>query len=278
MKKNRLIPVLLLKNGFLVQSRAFLRYQNLGDPITSVKRLSDWASDELIFLDISRDGVYDMRRDDKGHPNRNNFLDIVKDVAAFCHMPITVGGRIRKLADISQRVSSGADKVCLNTKPLDDPTFITRAAREFGSQCIVISVDAKKTDDGYEVMAEGGKKPTGYTPPEWVKLAEGHGAGEILINSIDNDGMRCGYDIDLINSVSEAVSIPVIAMGGVGQWQHFAEGLEKTTADAVAAANIFHHYDQSVFIAKRFLFEKNFNVRPHDLILSKEGGLRDALL
>ena len=266
MKKNRLIPLLLLKNGFLVQSKSFSRYQNLGDPLTAVKRLSDWACDELIYLDITREGPYDMRRDDKGHPNRNNIVDILKDVSRFCYMPVTFGGRIRSLEDIKIRVTNGADKVAINTKPLEEPQFIYEAAKEFGSQCIVISVDVKIIDGTYVVMSNGGKKPTPYHPVDWVKKVESLGAGEILINSIDRDGMQTGYDIELIHLVSNAVKIPVIACGGVGQWSHFAEALEKTKVDAVAAANIFHYYDQSVYLAKRYLYERGHNVRSPDLL------------
>jgi len=268
MKKNRLIPVLLLRNGFLVQSKGFVRYQNLGDPITAVKRLSDWESDELIYLDITRDGGYDPGRDDKGHPNRDNIIDIIRDVSRCCLMPITFGGRIRTLEDIAMRLTNGADKVSINTKALEDPAFITRAAREFGSQCIVVSIDAKLETGKYVPMSNGGRQPSSYEAVTWAKVVECHGAGEILINSVDRDGMKTGYDIELVRSISEAVSIPVIAMGGVGQWSHFSEALEKTKADAVAAANIFHYYDQSVYLAKRHLYDGGYHVRPPDLILS----------
>jgi cyclase len=269
MKKHRLIPVLLLKNGFLVQSKEFTRHQNLGDPITAVKRLSDWAADELIYLDITRDGGYDLGRDDKGHPNRDNIVDIIRDVSKHCLMPITFGGRIRTLKDIAIRVTHGADKVAINTQPLEDPSFITAAAKEFGSQCIVVSVDAKLKDGKYIVMSQGGKQPTNYNPVEWARKAEECGAGEILINSIDRDGMKNGYDLELISTVSEAVRIPVIACGGVGEWNHFAEALQKTKADAVAAANIFHYYDQSVYIAKKYLYDHGCKVRPPDVILTE---------
>jgi len=265
MKKKRLIPVLLLKNGFLVQSKGFVRYQNLGDPITSVKRLSDWTSDELIYLDITREGEYDTRRQDHGHPNRRTVLEIINDVSRFCHMPLTVGGRIRTIEDIQDRLSNGADKVCINTKPLEDPEFITLAANQFGSQCIVISMDVKVRDQQYVVMSHGGRKPTLYDPVSWAKKVASLGAGEILVNSIDRDGMRNGYDIELIGQVSEAVQIPVIACGGVGEWHHFGEPFLKTKADAVAAANIFHYYDQSVYVAKKYLYHHGCPVRPPSL-------------
>lgn len=271
MKKNRLIPVLLLKNGFLVQSRSFERYQNLGNPVTAVKRLSEWAADELIYLDISRDEKYDMRRDDLGHANRGKFLEIVSDVSLNTHMPITLGGRIRSIDDITARLATGADKVSINTKALEDPRFIEKAAEKFGSQCIVISIDIKKIENKYVVMSNGGKVSAGYEAVEWSKIAEEQGAGELLINSIDRDGTKDGYDIELLTQVTESVKIPVIALGGVGKWEHFEEAFKRTRVDAVAAANIFHYYDQSVYLAKKHLFERGYSVRCPDLISIDDG-------
>ena len=266
MKKNRVIPILLLKNGWLVQSRGFSQYNNIGNPVTSVKRLSQWASDELIFLDISRDDNHDLRRDDQGYENRKEFIEIIQDVAEVTFMPLTVGGRIRSLEDMEKRLLVGADKVALNTKAFENPKIISEAAAEFGSQCIVISVDVKTQGEGHEVFIEGGSSATGMQAVEWCRRAESLGAGEILLNSIDRDGAGTGYDLTLLQSVSDAVSIPVIACGGVGEWAHFTEALQKTNVDAVAAANIFHHTDQSVFYAKKILTEQNLNVRPPDII------------
>jgi cyclase len=266
MKKNRLILIVLLRNGWIVQSKSFSEYQNLGNPITSVKRLSEWASDEIIYIDISKDDKYDLRRDDQGYKNRDNFLDIIKDVSDVAFMPITVGGKIRSLKDIEQRLMSGADKVCINTIALDDPAFVELAAREFGSQCIVISIDAKLTDDGYRVYSNGGSTNTSLTPSQHAMIVQNSGAGEILINSIDRDGRGNGYDLALVSQITDNVSIPVIACGGVGDWEHFSEAFEQTSVDAVAAANIFHYRDQSVFLAKRHLFDAGINVRRPDLI------------
>ncbi len=266
MKKKRLIPVLLLKNGYLVQSKEFKRYQILGNPTTAVKRLSEWASDELIYLDISKDDVYDIHRDDQGYANRQSFLEIIKDVAQVTFMPITVGGKIRTLNDIESRLALGADKITLNTKAIEDKEFVKKAAREFGSQCIVISIDVKIVNGENVVFSHGGNKQTQYGPIEWSKIVEDYGAGEIFLNSIDRDGMKNGYDIPLLKLVSDNLIIPVVACGGVGNWEHFGEALEKTNVDAVAAANIFHYVDQSVFLAKKFLCEKNFNVRKPDLL------------
>jgi cyclase len=266
MKKRRLIPVLLLRNGWLVQSKGFKKYQNLGNPTSSVARLSEWACDELMYLDISRDGTHDMRRDDLGHPNRATFLQIIQDVARVSFMPITVGGRIRTLTEIEQRLRCGADKVAINTQALREPSFVEAAAREFGSQCIVVSIDVKIVEGQYEVMADGGAERTGRTPEAWAQEVEGRGAGEILLNSIDRDGMRTGYDLALLRLVPEAVRVPVIACGGVGEWSHLSEALQQTRVDAVAVANVLHFIDQSVYLAKKHLYEQGCDVRPPDLL------------
>jgi cyclase len=160
----------------------------------------------------------------------------------------------------------GADKVSINTKAIEDPKFIESAAKEFGSQCVVVSVDVKIVDGCNRVMAGGGSQPIDDAPEDWAKKVELLGAGEILLNSIDRDGMKTGYDLELLEKVAKAVKIPVIACGGVGEWPHFAEALERTRVDAVAAANIFHYSDQSVFLAKKFLFDRGLNVRKPELL------------
>ena len=261
MKKKRLIPVVLLKNGWLVQSIEFSRFLNLGNPFWTVKRLSEWASDELIYLDITEDDNYDLRREDLGAPNRRSFLEIIEDVSKVTFMPITVGGKIRTLADIHTRLSLGADKISINTAAFDDPGFIGSAAARFGSQCIVVSIDYREVDGKQRVMVAGGKRDTGLDPEEWALEVERRGAGEILLNCIDRDGMKSGYDLATLARVSGAVKIPVIALGGVGCWEHFEEALRSTNVDAVAAANIFQHTDQSVYYAKQHLFEAQFQVR-----------------
>jgi cyclase len=269
MKKKRLIPIVLLRNGWIVQSKSFSQYQNLGNPVTSVGRLSEWASDELIYIDISDDERYDTKRDDQGYENRSTFLEIIKDVSQVAFMPITVGGRIRTIKDIENRLLSGADKICINTMAISDVKFINEAAKEFGSQCIVVSIDAKVVGDSHKVFSNGGRDITRYSPEELSIIVEGNGAGEILINSIDRDGQGDGYDIPLIRKVTNSVTIPVIACGGAGEWNHFSEVFEKTGVDAVAAANIFHYMDQSVFLAKKHLYDTGFNVRKPDLIKIK---------
>jgi cyclase len=262
MKKKRIIPILLLRNGWLVQSKEFSRYQNLGNPVTAVKRLSEWGSDELIYLDISKNNIYDTRRDDLAHPNRKSFIQIIEDVSKVSFMPMTVGGKVKSTSDIEKYLSVGADKVSINAHALVQKSFIKEAAKTFGSQCIVISVDVKMTTSNkYRVFDHTVNKITEIDPVEWVKFLEGLGAGEILLNSVDNDGMNCGYDIKLINQVTDATTIPIIACGGVGKWEDFEEGILNTKADAFAAANIFHFRDQSVYLAKKYLLSKGLNVR-----------------
>ncbi|MEO1174651.1 MAG: imidazole glycerol phosphate synthase cyclase subunit [Myxococcota bacterium] len=259
MLKKRLIPVLLLRNGVLVQSRGFKRYQMLGNPSSAVERLSSWASDELIYLDISTHRAYDLNRDDLNHPEFSSIEDIIRLIAAKCFMPLTFGGGIRTLDDVALRLRCGADKITLNTSAIEEPSFVTECARRFGSQCIVISIDAKRTDDGWQVH-KGGRTPVNLHPVRWAQRVEELGAGEILLNSINRDGTKRGFDLPLITAVSEAVSIPVIGMGGAGEWSHLAEVLA-TPASAVAVANMLHHSENSVYAAKQHLVEQLCNVR-----------------
>jgi cyclase len=265
MLKNRVIPVILLRNGAVVQSKAFRRYQHLGNPMTIVSRLSNWAADELIYLDISREKSYDLRRDDLGDPNEGDLLSILGQVSRRCFMPMSFGGGIRTMDDIADRLSRGADKVVINTQALLDPPFIESAARVFGSQCVVVCLDARSARPGkWEVSAFGGDRPTGRLAADWAHEAQERGAGEILIQSIDQDGAAQGYDLALVRSVVQAVGIPVIALGGVGDWSHLHDGLREG-ASAVAAANIFNYSENSVFKAKEHLFASGANVRAPSL-------------
>jgi cyclase len=266
MKKNRLIPVLLLKDGWLVQSKNFSEYQNLGNPTTAVQRLSEWGSDELIYLDISRGGSYDLRRNDQCYPNRKSFLEIIEDVSKVTFMPITVGGKIDTLQDIEDRLRLGADKISVNSKAIQTPDFIASAARIFGSQCIVVSIDVKKENDGYFVYSWKTSASTHVTVKDFCKRAEDLGAGEIFLNSVDRDGRGNGYDLELLESVVNSVRVPVIACGGAGTWEHFRLALDEAGVDAVAAANVFHFRDQSTYLAKKYLFDQGLNVRRPDLI------------
>ncbi len=266
MKKKRLIPVLLLQNGILVQSRNFSEFQNIGNPISGVKRLSEWGSDELIFLDISNEDRHDLKRDDTNFYNKNSIEDIIQEISTFSFMPITVGGNISSLEKIEKLLKKGADKIAINTIANKNINFVKDAAKEFGSQCIVVSVDVKKEKNEYVIYHSRGKEKSDYKFIEFLKLVEGKGAGEILINSIDKDGSGNGFDIDLVKLTQKNTSLPVICCGGAGKFEDFYEVVYNTDVDAVAAANFFQYKDQSVYYTKKYLHEKKLNFREATLI------------
>ena len=260
MLKSRIIPVVLLRNGVVVQSRSFKRYQMLGSPTAIVERLSSWNSDELIYLDISPSNTYDLGRDDLNHPDYHTIADIIKLISKKCFVPLTFGGKIRTMGDVAMRLKNGADKVTFNTALIDSPELITECSNKYGKQFVVVSIDAKKIEEHKYVVYKGGKKETNICPFELAKQAEALGAGEILINSIDNDGLGEGFDLYLLERMTTSVRLPVIALGGAGEWKHFEDALN-TGVSAVAAANIFQHSENSVHNLKKKLYEKGFNVR-----------------
>ena len=219
-----------------------------------------------MVLDISKNEEYDIKRNDQNYPNRQSFLEIIEDVSKVTFMPITVGGKIESLSDIESRLKLGADKITINSKPIIKPEFIERSANEFGSQCIVVSIDVKIDKNNYFVYDHKNSSITEIKVLNFSKKVESMGAGEILLNSVDRDGLGNGYDLKLLNLIANHVKIPVIACGGVGEWYHFQEALENTNVDAVAAANIFHYRDQSVYLAKKHLYETNMQVRKPDLL------------
>ncbi len=263
----RLIPVLLLKHGLIVRSQLFKVHQVIGNPMSSVERFSQWNVDELVVLDISRgQEAYDLRRSDLQQQYRGDTaLDVLREITKVCFMPLTFGGRIRTLEDIANRLNTGADKVTLNTAALDDPEFIVQASRRFGAQCIVISIDVRKVDGSDEVFADGGRRATGRQAVDWAREVERLGAGEILLNSIDRDGSAYGYDTDLVRSVTESVGIPVIALGGVGRYEHFPQAILEGHASAAAAANIFHFFELSYAHAKQAFLQTGIPIRPSRL-------------
>ena len=264
MLKNRLIPVLFLKHGWLVRSEGFEHHQNLGNPVAQVDRYSAWNVDELIYIDITPDDSYDTKRDDLGgvgSANPSTFLEIVRLVASRTFMPLTVGGKIRTLEDARQRLRLGADKITLNSQALADPAFITACAEEFGSQAVVVSVDVRGGRSGaYEVFANAGRTATGQDPAAWCVEAARRGAGEILLNAIDRDGAGTGYDLALVEAVARATPIPVIALGGVGDFSHFAKAIS-AGAQAAAAGNIFNFKEHSYPLAKRAMKAAGINAR-----------------
>ncbi|MDD5617605.1 MAG: imidazole glycerol phosphate synthase cyclase subunit [Candidatus Omnitrophica bacterium] len=261
MLKIRLIPIFLLKNGFLVRSENFKTHQIIGNPINEVQRFNQWNVDELIYLDISREESYETHRGDHKIAVGANHFAILDAVSKTCFMPLTWGGLIKTVEDMRERFARGADKITINTAALNNPGLISQGAKMFGSQAIVVSMDVFRHDDGVrEVFTDRGHKPTGIDPKDWAHKAEELGAGEILLQSINNDGIGTGYDLDLIHSVSSAVKIPVIACSGVGTYEHYVEGV-RAGASAVAAANIWHFKELTDRNGKRALLNAKINVR-----------------
>lgn len=250
MLKYRIIPTLLLKDGRMVKSRQFGNYRDTGNPITAARVYDAQRADELIFLDISASTP--------AAAGRAILFDIIKEVSAECFMPLGVGGGIRSVDEIRQLLKNGADKVVINTAAHTAPGLIQDAAEIFGSSTIVASIDVKNGT----VWIKGGTENTGEEPIAWAKTMEAAGAGEIFLTSIDRDGVMAGYDIELIRSVADAVSIPVIASGGVGTLEDLQRGIEDGHASAVAAASIFHFTDQSPIKARKYLVDHGVAVRP----------------
>ena len=261
MLKTRLIPVLLLKDGMLVRSESFTIHQIIGNPIHEVERFNQWNVDELIYLDISKTENKNIGRNDSKVKDLGDNLSILEAVSKNCFMPLTWGGRIKTIEDIRERIARGADKVSINSQAFKNPKLITQGANTFGSQAIVVNIDAKKHKDGsYEVFVDGGKTPTGKTPAAWAKQIEEMGAGEILLQSIERDGVACGYDLELIKSVSSETGIPIIALGGVGMFEDYSKGVE-AGASAVAAANIWHFKEMADRQGKLALYRAGVDVR-----------------
>jgi len=260
MKKRRLIPIILIKNGNVVQSRNFKYFQNIGNPIASVKRCSEWGSDELIILDISRDFNMNFRQDLK-YKTSKSFDELINEISKVAFMPLAAGGKIEKLSQIEKLLLQGADKVVINTKAIFDNKFIKQASQEFGSQCIIISIDVKKYDNEYYVYSNNGQVKTDINIKKYLKIVEENNAGEVMVNSIDNDGKGQGFDLDLIKLVENNINLPQICCGGAGEYNHFLQVAKQTNVDGIAAANFFQHIDQSVYITKKKLFDKNLNFR-----------------
>ncbi len=251
MLKSRIIPCLDVKNGRVVKGVNFENLIDAGDPILQAKFYYEQGADELCFLDIAA-----------SQENRGVMLDVVKKVAQVCFIPFTVGGGIKEVEDFSSLLKCGADKVSVNSSAIKNPNLISEAANKFGAQCVVAAIDAKKNSSGtYEIFTHGGKTPTGIEAISWAKKVELLGAGEILLTSMDKDGTKSGYDLELIKKISSQVSIPVIASGGVGNLQHLSDGI-KAGASAVLAASIFHFKEYSIKQAKEFLAQNKISTRP----------------
>ena len=265
MLSKRIIPCLDVKDGRVVKGVNFVDLRDAGDPVEVAQRYDEEGADELTFLDITA-----------SHERRKILLDVVRRTAETVFMPLTVGGGVREVQDIRDLLNAGADKVSINTAAVTRPEFVKEAAERFGSQCIVVAIDAKrKTSSQYsvvrsqhgkeewqwEVFVHGGRTPTGLDAIEWAQRMESYGAGEILLTSMDRDGTKAGYDIPLTRAIAEAVTIPVIASGGVGTLEHIYEGLTAGGADAALAASIFHYREYTVRQCKEFLAERGVRVR-----------------
>jgi cyclase len=251
MLTKRIIPCLDVKGGRVVKGVSFVDLRDAGDPVEAAVGYDREGADELCFLDITA-----------SHENRKTILDVVERTAARVFMPVTVGGGVGTLEDIRALLNAGADKVSINTAAVRRPEFVKEAAQRFGTQCIVVAIDAKRATAGrWEVFTHGGRTATGIDVVEWAQRMEQYGAGEILLTSMDQDGRQTGYDLDLTVTVSGALSIPVIASGGVGTLEHLYDGFVKGKADAVLAASIFHFRTYTIAQAKSYLRDRGVSVR-----------------
>jgi cyclase len=251
MLAKRVIPCLDVRAGRVVKGVKFLELRDAGDPVEIARVYDREGADELCFLDITA-----------SHENRSIILDVVGRTAEQVFMPLTVGGGINRIEDIRNLLIAGADKVSINTAAVNRPDFVREAAQIFGSQCIVVAIDAKRVGNHWEVFTHGGRNPAGIDACEWAKRMENYGAGEILLTSMDRDGTKAGYDLELTRSVADRVSIPVIASGGVGNLEHIYQGFIHGKASAALAASIFHFREYTLADCKKYLLSRGVSVRP----------------
>ena len=250
MLKNRIIPCLDVKNGRVVKGVNFIDLKDAGDPVEQAKFYDDSGADELCFLDITA-----------SHENRGTILGVVERTAEQCFIPLTVGGGIRSLEDIRSLLAAGADKISINTAAVKNPGLVESAAKKFGSQCIVVALDARRTNNSYEIFTHGGRNQTGIDALDWAQQMESLGAGELLLTSMDRDGTQKGFDLELTQMIADAVKIPLIASGGVGKLQHLVDGVKVGHASAVLAASIFHFGTYSIEEAKSYMKSKGIAIR-----------------
>lgn len=251
MLSKRIIPCLDVKDGRVVKGVNFVNLRDAGDPVEIAKKYSDEGADEICFLDITA-----------SNEERKTMIDVVERTAAQVFVPLTVGGGVRTLDDVRQILLAGADKVSINTAAVKNPDFVKEAADKFGSQCIVVAIDARSVGDSkWEVFTHGGRNPTGIDAVEWAQKMEDYGAGEILLTSMDKDGTKSGYDLPLTKTISRNLRIPIIASGGAGNLEHLSDGVKLGEADAVLVASIFHYGEYTIKEAKEFLSANGIPVR-----------------
>ena len=250
MLKNRIIPCLDVKNGRVVKGINFVDLKDAGDPVEQAKIYSDGGADEICFLDITA-----------SNENRDTIYEVVKRTSKKCFVPLTVGGGVRSVEDINRLLNCGADKVSINTAAVQNPEVIIESSKKFGSQCIVVAIDAKKNQNKWEIFTHGGRNNTGIDAIEFAKKMEDSGAGELLVTSMDRDGTQIGYDNDLMLKISSIVNIPTIVSGGVGSLDHLVDGIKLGNANAVLAASIFHYGKHTIKEAKQYLNSKGIPVR-----------------
>ena len=256
MLKVRVIPCLDVKDGRVVKGVNFVNLRDAGDPVEAASAYDEAGADELCFLDITA-----------SHENRDTIFDVVERTAERCFMPLTVGGGVRRLDDVRRLLEAGADKVSINTAAVKDRDFVRAAAEKFGAQCIVVAIDAKRVAAGkargprFEIFTHGGREPTGIEATGYAREVVALGAGEILLTSMDRDGTKRGFDLELTRAVADAVSVPVIASGGVGTLEHLVEGVREGHASAVLAASIFHYGECTIGEAKRFMAAAGLSIR-----------------
>jgi len=246
----RIIPCLDVNDGRVVKGINFIELKDAGDPVEIAKSYNEQGADELTFLDITASS-----------DNRGLLFDIVEKVANQIFIPLTVGGGVRNCEDIRNLLNSGADKVGINTSAIINPDFVSESSSRFGSQAIVVAIDAKKVDDNYEVFTHGGRNPTGIDAILWAKKMAEYGAGELLVTSMDRDGTKSGFDNNLMKLISDSVDIPIIASGGAGNLKHLVDGVKEGEADAVLAASIFHYGEYSIQEAKKYMQEYGIEMR-----------------
>jgi len=250
MLAKRIIPCLDVMKGRVVKGVNFVKLRDAGDPVENARIYEEEGADELVFLDITA-----------SHEKRDIMIDVVKRTAREVFMPLTVGGGIRDIEDIRSLLKAGADKVSINTAAVKDPSLIQKASRRFGSQCIVVAIDAKRKNSGWEIYTHGGRVPTGIDAVEWAKKVVKLGAGEILLTSMDKDGTENGYDIALTRKIVDAVNVPVIASGGAGNPEHILQVFREGKADAALAASIFHYKKYTIKEVKKYLAQRGVSVR-----------------